>query len=360
VQPLINGDQAYPAMIEAIQQAKHSVALLSYIFDSDQAGDLFFDALVAAHHRGVQVRVLVDDVGSRYSRPNMVGRLKKAGLHATTFLPTYIPRLPKYANLRNHRKILVVDGKIGFTGGTNIRDGHWLSAQPSHPVECLHFRVEGPVVEHLQQVFSMDWAFATEDQLTGELWFPDLQRAGDVWARGIADGPDEDFENLSNLLAGALASATRQVRIVTPYFLPNSGLIQALNVAAMRGIDVEIYIPSRTNIRLVQWACNSQLWQILEKGCRVFHTAPPFDHTKLMVVDDSWVLIGSTNWDDRSLRLNFEFNVECYNTDLALEVNKLIDGKAEKAHQVTLEEINQRKFAERLRDGLARLFSPYL
>ena len=360
VDVLVNGDQAYPAMIAAINESKSSVALLSYIFDSDPVGDDFLEALVKASRRGVQVRLLIDDVGAKYSKPSMLGRARSAGLRAASFLPTLLPRLPVNANLRNHRKILVVDGRVGFTGGTNIRLGHCLQQQPSQPVQCLHFRLEGPVVAQLQRVFAADWIFSTHERLAGECWFPPQQRAGAVWARGIEHGPDEHFEKLPDMIAAALASARQRVRIVTPYFLPNSPLIHALNVTALRGVRVEIYLPEENNIALVQWASTAQLWQILEKDCHVFYTAKPFDHTKLMLVDDIWTLIGSTNWDPRSLRLNFEFNVECYDADLATRVSEIVDTKARTARPVSLAEVNGRRLPVRLRDGLARLLTPYL
>lgn len=360
VELLIDGDQAYPAMIEAIGKAERSVSLLSYIFDSDRVGEAFLDALTVAKKRGVEVRVLIDDVGSKYSHPNMVNRLKAHGLTAASFLPTRIPRLPQYSNLRNHRKILVVDGKTGFTGGTNIREGHYLALKPAQPVQCLHFRIHGPVVSHLQNVFANDWAFATGESISGDRWFPENRRAGPVWARAIEHGPDEHFERLTDVIATALACARKSVRIVTPYFLPNASLIQSLNVAAMRGVDVDIYLPSKCNIALVQWATTAQLWQVLGKGCRVHYTSPPFDHTKLMIVDDIWTLIGSTNWDPRSLRLNFEFNVECFDLHLAGLLNEIVDSKAKSSRPVTLEEVNGRPFLIQLRDGLAHLLSPFL
>jgi cardiolipin synthase len=360
VEPLIDGDEAYPAMIDAINGAEKSVALLSYIFDSDRAGDMFMEALLAAQQRGLLVRILIDDVGSKYSKPNMVDRLKKAGLKAAGFLPARLPKLPKYANMRNHRKILVVDGQIGFTGGTNIREGHCLNMEPAFPVQCLHFELRGPVVRQLERVFAIDWAFATGEELSGDDWFPEIQRTGEVWARGIEHGPDEQFERLTDLIATALASAQKRIRIVTPYFLPHSSLIQALNAAALRNIDVQIFIPTNNNVKLVQWACAAQLWQNLEKGCRVFFTADPFDHTKLTVIDGIWSLIGSTNWDPRSLRLNFEFNVECYSRIFAGKLNKIIDQKAATATEMTLKEVNSRSLPVQLRNGLARLASPYL
>jgi len=360
VQCLLDGDGAYPAMIEAIDSAEHSVGLLSYIFDSDRAGEQFFDALVRAKDRGVEVRVLIDDVGTRYSKENMVARLSEAGVNAASFLPTSVWRMRRFSNLRNHRKILVVDGRIGFTGGTNIREAHCLKLDPKGPTQCLHFRFEGPVVAHLKEVFVTDWAFTTGEGLRGPAWFPQLVRAGSVWARGVSHGPDEDFETLSKLIFAALSAARDRVRIVSPYFLPDSRLMEALAVAALRGVTVEIYLPSDNNVKIVEWAAAAQIGLIMEHGCRVFITKPPFDHTKLTLVDDIWALVGSTNWDPRSLRLNFEFNVECYHPHLSEQLHAIVDTKAEGCREITLDDLESRSFPIKLRDGLARLMSPYL
>jgi cardiolipin synthase len=360
VEPLVNGDEAYPAMLAAIDGAEKSVALLSYIFDTDRAGQKFLEALVRAMDRGVAVRVLIDHVGASYSRPDMLRQLRRAGVPVGGFLPTRAPRLAQYANLRNHRKILVVDGCVGFVGGTNIREGHWLQLKPRYPVQCLHFRVDGPVVEHLREAFAIDWAFTVGEELQGPLWFPPLSRMGDVWARGVQDGPDEDFERVSDILLGALATATHSVQIVTPYFLPHVAHIHALTVAAMRGVAVDIILPSTNNLPIVHWAATATFWQLLEKGCRIHLTHPPFDHTKLMVVDRVWSLVGSTNWDPRSLRLNFEFNVECYDRALASQLSQIIEEKLVHSLPVTLEEVNSRSFPVRVRDGLSRLLTPYL
>ena len=360
IDPLLNGDMAFPAMLESIRSAKTSISLLSYIFDCDRIGDQFLEALSIAKKRGVQIRVLIDGVGAKYSRPTMLRRLAALEIPCAAFLPTKIPRLPTTANLRNHRKILVVDGKIGFTGGTNIRECHCLNLEPPNPTQCLHFRLQGPIVEQLQRVFVRDWSFTTNESLAGDEWFPQLQQQGDIWARGVEDGPDDNFEKLSDLITAALASAKRRCCIFTPYFLPSSSLVTALNVASLRGVSVEIYLPSTNNIPLVHWAATAQMWQILEKGCRVFYTDPPFDHTKLMVVDETWALIGSTNWDPRSLRLNFEFNVECYSASFAKVLNQIVAEKITNAKEVTLADVNARGIFVRLRDGLSRLLTPYL
>ena len=356
---LQDGDEAYPEMLAAINGAERTISLLSYIFDNDATGEEFLRALTAAA-RGVHVRVLIDDVGSRYTRPTMVSRLRQAGIPVAAFLPTRLPRLYRYANLRNHRKILVVDGCIGFTGGMNIRDGHWFARQPASPVRCLHFRVLGPVVYELQRTFSVDWAFVTREALDRDPWFPRLTVAGDVVARGVPDGPDNDVENILELVLGALSAATHHVRIISPYFLVDDVLLRALQVAAMRGVTVDILLPSRSNLPVMDWAMTPQFRFLLEKGCRIFLSPPPFDHSKAFTVDGQWSLIGSTNWDARSFLLNFEFNLECYDTSLAGELDALIDARIAQARPVSLSEIKARSLPVRLRDGVARLGAPYL
>jgi cardiolipin synthase len=181
-----------------------------------------------------------------------------------------------------------------------------------------------------------------------------------VTARGLSDGPDEDFDKTRYTRLGALACARESVRIVTPYFLPDAGLITELCVTAMRGVRVEIVVPAVNNLVLVQWASTAQLWQVLERGCVVYRTAPPFDHTKLMLVDGAWALIGSSNWDPRSLRLNFEFDVECYSPPLIARLDALVERKLARAEPITLAELDGRSLPIKLRDGVARLASPYL
>lgn len=354
------GENAYPEMLSAIDQAEKSISLASYIFDNDRAGQEFVSALSRARSRGVEVRVLVDAVGARYSKPSIIHPLTQAGIRNATFLPTLAPRLPAYANLRNHRKLLVVDGRIGFTGGMNIRAacrGDWPSA---HPVHDIHFRFDGPVVSHFQEVFVTDWAFMTNEKLFSEPWFAVPEHCGNVRARGIPDGPDNNFDAIRLSILGALTTAEKRIDVLTPYFLPDESIINALNIAAMRGVRVRILLPQENNIRPVQWASADPLSHILARGCEVYRTPPPFDHSKLMLVDQDWSLVGSSNWDPRSLRLNFEFNVECYDADLNWKLSELVRLKLEKSRRMTLADLAARSFPVKLRDGLARLAIPYL
>jgi cardiolipin synthase len=359
IEPLFNGDETFPAMLDAIQKAKKTISFLTYIFDRDEVGLAFAAAFSQAMRRGVQVRVLIDAAGARYSWPTIFRTLRREGIPHARFLPAFsLWRMPM--NMRTHRKIFVADGRVGFTGGLNVRAGHCLARRPKRPVQDIHFRVQGPVVAQLQEAFADDWLFTTREPLRGDEWFPPLERAGEVLARGVTDGPDEDFEKLRWTLLGALSIARYSIRIVTPYFLPDISITSALNLAAMRGVKVDIVLPSKTNLPFIQWASRAMWWQLLVHGCRIWLTPPPFDHSKLMIVDGCWVLLGSANWDPRSLRLNFEFNLESYDCGLATRMEQWVHEKQKTAHEVTLQEVDSRPLPARLRDGVARLLTPYL
>ncbi len=403
IEPLVNGDAAFPAMLAAIESAKNPSRSGTYIFDNDASGRQFVAALARAVARGVAVRVLIDAAGTRYSWPPIIYRLRHNKIPFAKFLPAslFTPWRVATINLRNHRKSLIVDGTIAFTGGMNIRHGNILgthlsslsspkggegrgeeasdskipSPQPSprlggeresapgppkHFVQDLHFRVQGPLVAQLQEAFANDWAFTTGEVLDGDLWFPELAASGNVIARAIPDGPDADFDKARWTLLAALGEAQTSVQILTPYFLPDNALVTALNLASLRGVRVDIILPAKNNLPFVHWASRAMWWQVLERGCHVWLTPPPFDHSKLMIVDGHWVSFGSANWDARSLRLNFELNVECYGRDFAQEMEKVIAKKIAVAHEVTQAEVDKRSLPVKLIDAIARLFSPFL
>ena len=358
ISPLINADQAYPRMLEAIGSAQHTISLSTYVFDRDEAGLAFVGELGAAVRRGVQVRVLIDATGTLFTRYSIVRELRRRGVTFARFLPAMALGKPVSLNLRNHRKLLVVDGCTGFTGGMNICAARLRTKNV--PMEDVQFLVRGPVVRHLQQAFIDDWRFATGEALGGSSWLPALQMAGRVHARGIADGPDEEFEQTRWAILGAITAARTSLKILTPYFLPDSALISALNVAALRGVSVDIVLPTSGDVPVVQWASAAHWWQLLEHGCRIWETRGLFDHSKIFLVDDAWALVGSSNWDPRSLRLNFEFNLECYDPGLGTLLAALFEQRRRRARCVTLEQANGRRLPARLRDGIARLITPFL
>jgi cardiolipin synthase len=359
VEPLFNGEQAYPAMLEAIESARESLCLTTYILDADETGEAFCRALSEAQARGVVVRVLIDGVGEWYSRPRASRRLRRAGVTTARFLPPRLIPPSVSINLRNHHKILVVDDRLGFTGGMNISDRHRTGASGEGRVTAdVHFRLAGPIVGQLALEFYRTWEFATGEVVR---YSPTVRATDDeVVCRTLTDGPDEDLDRMTMLLSAAIASARRSIRIMTPYFLPPRELIGALQAAAVRGIDVHVVLPERSNLRYVDWATRNMLWELLFRGVRVSLQPPPFNHGKLFVVDDYYSLVGSANWDPRSLRLNFELQVEIYDAGLAARLAAYIDEAAEAGRALELEEVDARGLAARTRDAFCWLFSPYL
>jgi cardiolipin synthase len=363
VNPLAGGDEAYPAMLQAIRQARYTVALQSYIFDNDPIGREMAQALVEAQRRGVQVRVLIDAVGAHYSRPPIVKMLKKSGVPTARFMtnPLGVMRMP-YANLRSHRKILVVDSRIGFSGGMNIRAAFVTALARDATNRDTHFRYEGPAVTQLLSVFAHDWDFTTGESLAGSLWFNHAAGtpAGSAAVRCVPSGPDRSVGSTHNMLLGALAVAQRHVRIQSPYFLPDQTLIGALATAARRGVRVDIVIPGKNNLRLVDYAMTAQLDQVIRCGCQVWRTTGMFDHSKLMTVDDAWSYTGSSNLDPRSLRLNFELDTEIYDRATARWISARIDEAIAAAVPQTLDLLRDISFPKRLRNKVIWLATPYL
>lgn len=356
--PLINGEQAYPAMLEAIEQAQDSVHLCTYIFDGDEIGRRFCRALTNAVGRGVTVRVLIDGLGEKYSWPRARKLLKGTPVRLERFLPL---RQGGYVNLRNHRKVLVVDGTIGFSGGMNISDRHLADRSNwGSPVRDIHFRVDGPVVADLQRVFLEDWFFVTGDNISDQRYFPALPRTGEALVRAIGDGPDKEFRKLHWIIMGALSCARHRIVIMTPYFIPDRSLVTAIITAALRGVDVTLILPGKNNLPAVHWASRSYLWEFLQHGIRVWYQPPPFVHTKLFLVDGVYGLVGSANLDPRSLRLNFELNLEIFDRGVVEELEKYCANALAVSREISLAEMDGRPLPERVRDSLAKLFSPYL
>lgn len=360
IEILQNGEEAYPAMLEAVQKARKFICLSTYIFDWDPTGEAFAEAFAEAQGRGVKVWVLVDAFGERYSHPRISRVLRRKGISAARFLPVTFSLNSLHFNLRNHRKILVVDGQTGFTGGMNIRERHWTGrTAKGKAVADIHFKVEGPVVLELQEVFLEDWYFATRESLP---WLaqPHSIPPGESACRAVSGGPNEDFEKISWILLGALSWAQRRVRIMTPYFVPDRVLIYALNTAALRGVEIEIILPEKNNLPFVAWAGRALLWEMLQNGVRFYYQPLPFSHAKLFIADETYALIGSSNWDARSFRLNFELDLEVYDPHVAQNLSALFDHVRSQSKPITLEDVQADPLPVRFRNSLFKLFSPYL
>lgn len=356
--PLHDGDDAYPQMLAAIRSANTTIALASYIFRSDRIGHEFIDALASAIDRGVMVRVLLDGFGSGIFLASSYRAFRKHNITVARFMSSIAPWRLQYLNLRLHKKILVIDGAVAFIGGLNIGDENIGRVRKKIIVRDTHFKIEGPVVKQINTDFISDWYFATGEELHNSKWNPNIQTTGSVDARVIASGPDQDMEQLSLVLLAAISTAQRSIRIATPYFLPNEQLMTGLQLAATRGVDVRIVIPMFNNHRVVGWAMLAHVYPLLLAGCSIYRAPLPFDHSKLMVVDDTWCLFGSPNWDTRSLNLNFEMAIEAYDQKLARQLCTIIDHSG--GSPMRVKDWEARSFFAKCRDAAARLMSPYL
>lgn len=364
IEPLESGDAAYAAMIGAIRSAKRSIILETYIFDRDRTGARFVEALSDAVERGVDVRVLIDAVGARYSVPSILDSLRQGGVPTAVFNGNVIVglRLP-YANLRTHRKILIVDGQVAFTGGMNIREGFSEEFAGEHAGHDTHFKVTGPVLADLFTVAAHDWRFTTKELLEGDAWAitaPDRAADAPVFIRAVSSGPDRSVETNHRMLMGAFSVARASILIMSPYFLPDRELISALITAARRGVEVDIVVPATNNLLLVDRAMTAQFDQLLKNYCRIWRACGPFNHSKLMAIDGRWAYVGSSNLDPRSLRLNFEIDMEVLDQTFAQSIERRIASARDTAQEVDLEALRKRPFAVRLVERVLWLGSPYL
>lgn len=353
-----NGDEAYPAMLAAIGAAKASIGLSSYILRTDETGTRFIEALKAAKARGVEIRVIIDGVGGGWIFSHGYHALRRAGVPAGRFMHSPLPWRMPLANLRSHKKILVVDGWIGFTGGMNIASDNVMALRPKKPVEDTHFKVTGPVVSQLVDAFADDWAMVAGEELAGDAWFPVMTTAGEAKARVITSGPDQDVEKIEFCVMQAVACARASIYVMTPYFLPDERLITALALAAMRGVNVHVVMPRASNQFTIDWAARANIGSMLKDGVNIWLGHPPFRHSKIMVVDGGWSLIGSSNWDVRSFRLNFELCMEIYDRTIAQALQHFVT--SHRGAPLTNRDLKARSLPVRLRDAAVRLMMPYL
>ena len=359
VEILHNGEAAYPAMLEAIARARRYVFLSSYIFEAKGIGAKFVDALAAAKARGADVRVLVDGVGGLYTWPPICRVLKERGVRAEWFLR---PSLWKYhfsLNLRNHAKLLIVDGQVAFSGGMNIRNAHLVAGQTGRGrIQDIQFRFTGPVTAQLQESFLEDWGFITGEYACP---YPDASSpTGSSLCRTVSAGPDCEENLLTNLLSALVSSARTQVRIMTPYLLPPRSLLGAMESAALRGVKVDVILPEKNNLPYIHWASRNIVAELLEFNIGVYYQPPPFCHSKLLVIDDYYAQVGSANLDARSLALNFECTVEIFGSQAAAELAEFFDEVKSRSHQVEKAELARRPLWARLRDSFFWMFKPYL
>lgn len=358
VTALFNAEQAYPDMLAAVRRARHYVYLSTYIFATDRCGREFIAELGRARERGVDVRVLLDGVGEWYSWPHAGPALQRAGVEVARFLPPRLIPPSVHINLRTHRKLLIVDGSIGYAGGMNIACEHSLKDRSKPGVQDVHFRFEGPITAQLEQVFVDDWNFVGRRPV--ELVPRRFAPRGQAVCRTLVDGPNEDLDTLPMLLTGVISTARQKVTLMTPYFIPPRDLISALQAAALRGVEVNIILPEKSNLRYVDWASRRILPELLHRGVNIHYQPPPFAHSKLYLVDDYYSLIGSANLDPRSLTLNFEVVVETFDRELSAELHGHCERVIARSRRLDETEFQRQALPLKLRDALFWLFSSYL
>lgn len=355
VTALLNGDQAFPAMLEAIRSARRSINLESYIFWSGEAAGRFADALAERARAGIPVHVVVDWLGSKKIDGKLVERMRSAGVTVVMYRPLRWYTLARFNN-RTHRKLLIVDGRVGFTGGIGIADLYLGHAQDQEHWRDSQFRIEGPAVAEMQAVFLDNWIETGNPLLDGPAYFPGLDSAGPELAQAVLSSPGGGTESLRLMYMLAIASARRSILIANAYFVPNTLAVKMLVAARRRGVDVEIIVPGPVNdAKLVERASRAKWGPLLEAGVKIYEYQPTMYHTKVMVVDDYWVSVGSTNFDNRSFRLNDEANLNVLDDAFGREQSEVFARDRARARQVTLEEWRRRPVTERLEELVGRM-----
>ncbi len=353
VTSLLNGDQVFPAMLGAIRSARQTITFETYIYWSSEVGRQFGEALAERARAGVRTHLLLDWAGSQKVDGDDVERMRRAGVEVVWYRPLRFYHLDRL-NHRTHRKLLVVDGRIGFTGGVGVAD-HWLGdAQDPEHWRDSQFRAEGPVVAQFQAAFMDDWFETKGEVLDGPGYFPDLDPAGRERAQVFRSSPAGGNGNLRLMFLLAIASASRRILIGNSYFVPDQTMVDMLVQARRRGVEVEIIVPGPIlDAQMVRRASRGMWGPLLEAGVRIFEYQPTMYHTKMMVVDDVWVSVGSTNLDDRSFRLNQEANLNVLDPEFGAEQGRVFARDRGRSRRVTLEEWRERSLWERIQERAA-------
>ena len=360
VTPLQNGDEIFPAMLEAIAQARETITFETYIYWSGAIGRRFSEALCERAQQGVRVHVLLDWVGSGKMEPRLLQDMVDAGVEVERYRPLRWYTLARL-NRRTHRKLLVVDGRIGFTGGVGIAD-QWLGqAQDPDHWRDSHFRVDGPAVAQMQAAFMDNWLEARATLLHDARYFPPLQEAGAQWVQVFKSSPEEGSQSVRMMYLLSIAAARESIRIANAYFVPDDLALRMLVAARARGVRVEIVVPGRhIDTAVTRRASRSRWGALLEAGAAIYEYQPTMYHTKVMIVDEAWVSVGSTNFDDRSFRLNDEANLNVLDPGLARELVAVFEGDKARARRCTAQEWRRRPLSEKLVEHGAGLLRPQL
>lgn len=357
-----SGYDFFPALLRAIAEAKHHIHLEVYIFADDALGRLVADALIARSKAGVEVRLIYDDVGSWRVKKSFFERMRNAGIDVHAFMPVKFPAFTSKVNYRNHRKLCVIDGTVGFIGGMNIAL-RYVKGTPRQPWRDTHLCVRGGAVYALQCSFLVDWYFVDRTLITNRRYYPPVpwRINNDCIAQVVTGSPVAQWPDMMQGYVRVLLEAQQYVYIATPYFLPTEPILFAMRTAALAGVDVRLMLPRHSDSRLLEWASISYVMETLEAGVKVLLYTAGFNHSKLLVCDDSLCTCGSANVDFRSFENNFEANIFFYDRTMALRMKQVF--LDDEAHCTTIDnvrELTHRPFRLRLWESVVRLISPLL
>lgn len=359
--PLKNGPATFHAIFTALKNATKFIHIQYYIFEDGELAETFKTLLIEKAKEGVEIRLLYDALGSRTLSTKFINTLKNEGIEVYAFLPMRLGRLLSSINYRNHRKIIIVDGIIGFTGGINVSDKYIKGDPDLGRWYDMHLQLKGTVVNSLQAVFTMDWSFASgTDSLLNTHYFLKHTSPGKSIAQIVASGPDSDFSSIQQLYFSIITSATKYVYITNPYIIPGESLTEALQVAALSGIDIRLLLSTNSDSFLVKWNVRSLFENLLEAGVKIYLYPEGFLHSKVMLSDNALTSIGTANLDIRSFEQNYEVNALIYDKNITEELKEdfLID--CDKSEQLDYFQHLKRPKTERLKEGIAKIFSPVL
>lgn len=356
-----DGVEKFRALIDDISNAKDHIHIQYYIFKLDNLGQRIYEVLKKKAKQGVKVRILYDEMGSRGLRKRHFKELLELGGEVEIFFPSILPLINPRLNFRNHRKIVVIDGRIGYIGGFNVGDEYLGLNKKFGYWRDTHLRIEGSSVHPLQTRFILDWNQASENKIDySERYFPAIPKKGDVAMQIISSGPDTDWPNIKNAYLKLLMEAKRYIYIQTPYFIPDNSFLNAIEVACLSGIDVRIMIPNKPDHMFVYWATYSYIGELLQAGARVYIYDKGFIHAKMIVIDDEASSVGTANIDVRSFKLNFEVNAFIYDRQVSHELAEIFEKDILDSRELSLEQYENRSLKIKFKESISRLLSPIL
>jgi len=360
VKVLNNGLNTYDSITCELEKAQHHIHLEYYIFENDQIGNEIKEILIRKTLEGVKVRFIYDDIGSWDLDDEFIEELKNAGIEVYSFMPVKYYFLANRVNYRNHRKIIVIDGNIGFVGGLNIADKYLKGDDELGFWRDTHLRLEGDATKMLQTIFLIDWFFVSEKLIQDQIYFPTTNITDDCYVQITSSGPDSDWASIMQSYFSAITSAQKNIYISMPYFLPNESILTALKTASLSGVDVKIIIPQKADNFLITWGTHSYVEELLEAGINIYFYKKGFIHSKIMIVDDIFSSVGTANMDIRSFDQNFEINALIYNENITSNLTNAFNKDLQDSEKINLEEFEHRAKLERIKESFAKLFSPLL